>query len=870
MENIIKLPVASGLFWVEIAKADVRILCGCPMDSVKHLIKRGLILSKERDGSTYETGPNAILLSDIMLQNGELANLGEFPVLQMLYRQGLILPGHPNNTGVKPLLIGSAEQVNAQLQYIYRGNYGLVSKEEIMKTGIDAQTADEMMRLKLRFAFGAIRPSSDLLESRIVTGEPIEIRNGVTIERLKTNHFCIRYADEQVEVNLNLQPGQAYESAYPLGFQKIQREYFGVIHSGEGDGWDVNRPSMSSILMFQGKIYLIDAGPNIHYNLTALGIGVDEVEGVFQTHAHDDHMAGITTLMRAGHRIKFYATPLIRASVEKKISALLTMEEERFGEFFEVCDLEFDQWNNIEGLEAQPIFSPHPVETNIFIFRTMAPEGYKTYAHFADIVALDVLEGMVTDDDQAPGISRAYFDTVKAAYLTEVNLKKIDIGGGMIHGVAKDFKEDQSDKILLSHTAFELSDEEKEIGSNSPHGFTDTLMSSVTDPARRSAFNYIQRYYPDAPIYQLRLMINSPMVEINPGTIMLKEGDTPQTILLVINGVVDKIRTQNQFYSQISSGSMVGDIPGLFGLPSDYTYRTSSFVRAIELPAPLYTEFVKRNNYYPKIEKAWENHAFLETTHLLGEGIPYTTLFHIIDALEIRESAAGTLIACDDPSNLYLLKTGSAQRRVGGQLLDHLQAGDYFGEETSIFDVPSLYQIQIEEPTTLVVIPAKLLKNIPIVRWKLFESYQKRIQKVLHNGNLHDVLCWNDTFSVRIMKMDTHHKKLIEIANSVMEAIRTGSEPAMLNQTLQALSDYTHFHFAEEEGLMAQYAYPDLKNHQARHKLLLEQLADFSKRIAHEGISVKEFQHFMKLWLIQHIHQEDRLYATYLNEKGIY
>ena len=50
---------------------------------------------------------------------------------------------------------------------------------------------------------------------------------------------------------------------YTLGFNHIKREYFAVIHGGEGDGWNVNRPCMSSILMFQGKIYLIDAGPNV-------------------------------------------------------------------------------------------------------------------------------------------------------------------------------------------------------------------------------------------------------------------------------------------------------------------------------------------------------------------------------------------------------------------------------------------------------------------------------------------------------------------------------------------------------------------------------------------------------------------------------
>ena len=114
--GIEKIDVAKGIQFVVVPEANLRVLCGCPADAVKHLIKRGLILPREINGVYYETGPNAILLSDIALQNGEFANLAEFPVLQMLYKQGMILPGHPNNTGHKPLLIGTANQVESQLR----------------------------------------------------------------------------------------------------------------------------------------------------------------------------------------------------------------------------------------------------------------------------------------------------------------------------------------------------------------------------------------------------------------------------------------------------------------------------------------------------------------------------------------------------------------------------------------------------------------------------------------------------------------------------------------------------------------------------------------------------------------------------------
>ncbi len=157
MNKIQKVRVTKGVDYLTFADNDLHILCGCPADCVKHLMKRGLIMPVERGGVAFETGPNAILLSDIMLQNGVMSNLAEFPVLQMLYRQGMMLPNHPNNTGTKPLIIGAAGQVAAQMEYIYRGNYGLTSEQEIMAAGVGREQARMLMRMKLKFAFGRIQ-----------------------------------------------------------------------------------------------------------------------------------------------------------------------------------------------------------------------------------------------------------------------------------------------------------------------------------------------------------------------------------------------------------------------------------------------------------------------------------------------------------------------------------------------------------------------------------------------------------------------------------------------------------------------------------------------------------------------------------------
>ncbi len=278
LENLHVTTIANGVFWVQIPEANLYILCGCPADVVKHMRRKGFMTETRNGGVTFEKGPNAILLSDALIQKGEVANLAEFPVLQMFYRQGMIIPNHPNNNGLKPMLIGVQQQVEAQMAYIYRGNYGLTSLEEIMATGVSREEAEAMLRIKMKFAFGQIRRSEELLDACVVDKDFREIRNGVLVCRVGFNQYQFQYKGNAATVDLNLGSQETYEPPYPLEFHQISREYFAVLHTGEGDGWDVDRPCMASILMYQGDIYLIDAGPSILQILRALGIDINEID----------------------------------------------------------------------------------------------------------------------------------------------------------------------------------------------------------------------------------------------------------------------------------------------------------------------------------------------------------------------------------------------------------------------------------------------------------------------------------------------------------------------------------------------------------------------------------------------------------------
>jgi hemerythrin len=729
LKNLQTSQVTQGVYWIQVPEADLNILCGCPGEIVKHLMIKGYIATLHKGEISFESGPNAILLSDVSIQNGGFSNLSEFPVLQMLYRQGLIIPNHPNNKGEKPLLIGSREQVESQKQYIFRGNFGLISKQEIMAAGISDVMADEMMRLKSRFRFGMEPSIENLLDSVVVDNKPVEIKNQVFVRRMGLNNYEFSYKGRSTQVNLNLDHKQSYASPYSLGYHKIKRDYFSVIHTGEGDGWNTSKPSMGSIIIFQGGIYLIDAPPNILYILRSLGIGISEIVGIFHTHAHDDHFASLPVLMQSDHRIKYFATRLVRASVSKKFSALLSMDEGALSLFFDFHDIEFDQWNNCNGLEVKPIFSPHPVETNIFIFRVLGNSGYKTYAHYADLISLDLLKNMVGDGPDC--INRDTYHYIKASYLLPATLKKLDIGGGMIHGQAEDFKKDTSGKILLAHTEKGLTDNQKKIGSESSFGQFDVLIPGTRDYLRTNASKYFKSIFPFLDKNELDLLLNIEIIEFNPGSLILKEREMPNKLYFILTGAVEYINIASGITNTLSNGCFIGEF-NLFkkGLSSG-TYRTLSHVSALCYSFDFFRTFLKKNQLSRETQEMFERIDFLKTTWLFGDESSHAVQYKIAQTLKTVALDENNSVFAQHLPGLYLIKKGEIQAKDHrGFVASVFKQGDFFGE-AHLFSPNSIgLEFIASRPSQLFAVIAPGILEIPIVHWKLKEVHDRRRKKL--------------------------------------------------------------------------------------------------------------------------------------------
>lgn len=129
---------------------------------------------------------------------------------------------------------------------------------------------------------------------------------------------------------------------------------------------------------------------------------------------------------------------------------------------------------------------------------------------------------------------------------------------------------------------------------------------------------------------------------------------------------------------------------------------------------------------------------------------------------------------------------------------------------------------------------------------------------------------WNDSYSVSNEAIDNQHKKLIDLINTLHEAMIKGEGRSVLSDVLKELLAYTKTHFKSEEALMEKAGYSELGAHKAIHDQFTAQVDDFCKKYESGNLAVTmELMGTLKNWLIDHIQGTDKRYVSRFEEAGI-
>jgi len=129
---------------------------------------------------------------------------------------------------------------------------------------------------------------------------------------------------------------------------------------------------------------------------------------------------------------------------------------------------------------------------------------------------------------------------------------------------------------------------------------------------------------------------------------------------------------------------------------------------------------------------------------------------------------------------------------------------------------------------------------------------------------------FTEELSVGITGMDNHHRKLFDIMNKLHEAMKGGKSEEVLIGIIKEMSDYTRYHFDEEEALMASVNYVGLPAQKAAHKAFIAKIDEFKDQ-AEGGMAifvVTKLASTAADWLKKHIMVMDKQYTEALKSGG--
>jgi hemerythrin-like metal-binding protein len=135
---------------------------------------------------------------------------------------------------------------------------------------------------------------------------------------------------------------------------------------------------------------------------------------------------------------------------------------------------------------------------------------------------------------------------------------------------------------------------------------------------------------------------------------------------------------------------------------------------------------------------------------------------------------------------------------------------------------------------------------------------------------LHPTFCWTERYSVNIAVLDRQHQALFDTINELKDALTGGHGATVLDEVLKELFDYASAHFATEEKLMTEHAFPGLERHRAEHQRFARTIEKFLEdyKAGKTGVPV-EIMLFLQSWLQEHLLKTDKAYSAYLNARGV-
>ncbi|MGC4117587.1 MAG: cyclic nucleotide-binding domain-containing protein [Myxococcales bacterium] len=639
---------------------DEQILCGFPEEVAKACFAHGKQIS-------------AWLLPDVRSKNGIVQWALEFPLYVALFVQGLFSKGKKLN------VFCHRKDFEAAVEYLHLTLLGL-TREQLKAEGVDARTAEFLVRegssLALKKPDGSVAQITDFLNPVFFDAEGVIQFGGLTLRAHGDNAWSFFTAEDRVEeFKLEVEGEQLPPYTRPMNtaLTPVIPQQLELVTLGASNGFDITGPCSNMLVQSAGHFLLVDSGPYIKQVLEASGIGLNQIEGVILTHAHEDHAVGLSALLQLGRRIKLYVTRETAAILRRKLAILnpdVDAPEGLLDAAFDLVYVAPGKDYAFLGLTLKFHYTMHSIPC----------VGVELSCDDRGMTRRVLITG---DNNSRPAIEKAAaagvvdaarLESLRELFERQCDLVVADAGGGLIHGLTADYEANRSTNVIYVHTGKLPEDQVHRFTLAAPgHRYTIIPENSRPTPIERDgAFLALARNFDSSrPEWLHTLLDAAAPMSINRGQVVVRQNDLSRDFFVVLSGKLDVLvqagaeataAGRPHKVAEIQPGEIFGEMAVIMGSPRTATVQATTPVRLLRVPGEAFRKFAQEENLGGQLQTLWAKRTDVQSVDILAP-LPLSTVHEIAKAAVKHTVEPGaTLIREGSKSTtVYILAAGRVQ-----------------------------------------------------------------------------------------------------------------------------------------------------------------------------------------------------------------
>lgn len=433
------------------------ILIGCPPEILKALLKHHLPM------------PDTIVIPGTLHNNASSQACLEFPFYHFLFIQQGLARG-------KKFKVFAEKVICEKLRNLLRVTLLGPNKNEILtiekKINIpeltDKQTIEQIIKetdyLALKKKNGEIYAIDEMIEfiplkigDKKLIYPAFEEHPEIAIHRTDKNDFSIQ-CDKNYNCSLQIKKKQ--EPVYSIKAVKVTADElesvdkFNIRCLGASEGFDPTQPSNGFLFRINGKWILWDCPAYLNHHLKAIGITYKDIDAIFISHVHEDHLDIMQSIRRSVKR-DLFTTPEIFHCMLLKLMTILNCSYEKAATYYNFNPIYANRPITLFDSTFEVFYSAHSIPALGLRLTVPKNNGSSKLFISGDNLSKRVIQDLILNNV----FSKTRLKEIEnfLPNNADFDVSIVDAGSGMIHGDSHDYYQNKG-TVYYMHTGKKIDD----------------------------------------------------------------------------------------------------------------------------------------------------------------------------------------------------------------------------------------------------------------------------------------------------------------------------------------------------------------------------------------------------------------------------